>query len=195
MPHSPHMSYMGRVSHSSVAHRSGGVLTARTPRASSPGEVNERYRQHPATGSFAVQTEGEITRWDTFAAHRSTSLRHTGRRSLRCARRSGTTRKGSRNEVVAPPRRRPRAVAMRHRRWHEGHVGQVRHDKRGASSPHRQEAPPGHRRARADPTDARHAPRSPHAPSSCSADHLRRDFHEGTRGPEPSSCVPQGGRP
>lgn len=86
---------------------------ARTPRATSPGEVNERYLQHPATGSFAVQTEGEITRWDTFAAHRSISLRHTGRRSLRYTRRSGTTRNGSRNEVVAPPRREPRVVAVR----------------------------------------------------------------------------------
>jgi hypothetical protein len=52
--------------------------------------VNERYRQHPATGSFAVQTEGEITRWDTFAAHRSTSLRHTGRSGTRLTRHSGT---------------------------------------------------------------------------------------------------------
>src|ERR1044071_5300225 len=38
-------------------------------------EVNERNLHHPATGSFAVQTEGEITRWDTLAAHRSESLR------------------------------------------------------------------------------------------------------------------------
>jgi hypothetical protein len=30
------------------------------------GEVNERYRQHPATGGFTVRTEGEITQWDTF---------------------------------------------------------------------------------------------------------------------------------
>jgi len=67
--------------------------------------VNERYRQHPATGSFVVRTEGEITRWDTFAAHRSESLRHKGR--------SGSRRNGSRNEVAVPPRRRPRAVAVR----------------------------------------------------------------------------------
>jgi hypothetical protein len=33
------------------------------------GKVNERYLQHPATGSFGVESEGEITRWDTFAAH------------------------------------------------------------------------------------------------------------------------------
>ncbi|MFH0516716.1 hypothetical protein ACHBTE_06010 [Streptomyces sp. M41] len=74
--------------------------------------MNERYLQHPATGSFAVQTEGEITRWDTFAAHRSTSLRHTGRNSLRHTRRSGTMRNGSRNEVAAPPRHKPRDVAV-----------------------------------------------------------------------------------
>ncbi|MFF7274529.1 hypothetical protein [Streptomyces griseorubiginosus] len=48
--------------------------------------MNERYRRHTATGSFAMVTEGEITWWDTF---------------------------GSRNEVVAPPRRRPRATAVR----------------------------------------------------------------------------------
>jgi hypothetical protein len=83
------------------------------PRATPRGEVNERYRQHPATGSFAVQTEGEITRWDTFAAQRSSSLRHTGRRFLRHTGRGGSTRKGSRNEVAAPPRRRTRAVAER----------------------------------------------------------------------------------
>jgi hypothetical protein len=59
--------------------------------------VNERYLQHPATGSFAVDTEGEITRWDTFTAQRS----------------SGNKRNGSRNEVAAPPRRRPRAVVVR----------------------------------------------------------------------------------
>jgi hypothetical protein len=56
--------------------------------------VNERYRQHPATGSFAVYSEGEITRWDTF---------------------------GSRDEVVAPPRRKPRAAAVR--RFGEGTKG------------------------------------------------------------------------
>ncbi len=33
--------------------------------------MNERYPQHRAPGSFAVETEGEITRWDTFAARRS----------------------------------------------------------------------------------------------------------------------------
>jgi hypothetical protein len=76
--------------------------------------VNERYRQHPATGSFAVDTEGEITRWDTFAAHCSSSLRHTGRSTLRHKRRIGSTRNGSRDEAVAPPRRRQRAVAVRH---------------------------------------------------------------------------------
>jgi hypothetical protein len=75
--------------------------------------VNERYRQHPATGSFAVQTEGEITRWDTFAAHRSSFLRHTGRSTLRHTRRGGSTRNGSRDEVAAPPRRRPRVVVVR----------------------------------------------------------------------------------
>jgi hypothetical protein len=48
--------------------------------------VNERYRQHPATGGFAVDTEGEITRWDTF---------------------------GSRDEVASPPRRGPRSAAVR----------------------------------------------------------------------------------
>jgi hypothetical protein len=104
---------MARVSHFPAAHRTGRAITARTPRATPPEEVNERYRQHPATGSFAVQTEGEITRWDTFAAHRSISLRHTGRSSLRYTRRSGTKRNGSRNEVAAPPRRRPRDVAVR----------------------------------------------------------------------------------
>jgi len=60
-------------------------------------EVNERYLQHPATGSFAADTEGEITRWDTFAAQRS----------------SGNKRTGSRNEVAVPPRRRPRGVVVR----------------------------------------------------------------------------------
>jgi hypothetical protein len=59
--------------------------------------VNERYLQHPATGSFAADTEGEITRWDTFTAQRS----------------SGNKRNGSRNEVVVPSRRRPRAVEVR----------------------------------------------------------------------------------
>lgn len=42
---------------------------AQASRAVSAREVNERYRQHPATGSFAVETEGEITHWDKFAAH------------------------------------------------------------------------------------------------------------------------------
>jgi hypothetical protein len=60
-------------------------------------EVNERYLQHPATGSFAADTEGEITQWDTFTARRS----------------GGNTRTGSRNEVAAPQRRRPRAVVVR----------------------------------------------------------------------------------
>lgn len=32
------------------------------PRPTPAEEVNERYPQHPATGSFAVDTEGEITR-------------------------------------------------------------------------------------------------------------------------------------
>jgi hypothetical protein len=72
-------------------------LPAGTAAPTPAGEVNERYLQHPATGSFAVQTEGEITRWDTFAAHRS----------------SGNKRTGSRNEVAAPPRRRPRDVVVR----------------------------------------------------------------------------------
>jgi hypothetical protein len=58
--------------------------------------VNERYRQHPVTGSFVLCAEGEITQWDTFTAHRS----------------EGNTRNGSRNEVVAPPRRKPRAVVV-----------------------------------------------------------------------------------
>jgi hypothetical protein len=48
--------------------------------------VNERYRHRPATGSFVVGAEGEITWWDTY---------------------------GSRNEVVSPPRRRPRDAAVR----------------------------------------------------------------------------------
>ncbi|MET7731020.1 hypothetical protein ABZT02_06590 [Streptomyces sp. NPDC005402] len=48
--------------------------------------MNERYRHHLAPGSFAVDTEGEITWWDTF---------------------------GSRNEVAAPPRRRTRATVVR----------------------------------------------------------------------------------
>lgn len=113
MPHWPHMSYMVRVSHFSAAHSAGRTLTARTSRATLPEQVNERYLQHPATGSFAVQSEGEITRWDTFAAHRSTTLRHTRRSGLRYARRSGTKRNGSRNEVAVPPRRRPRDVAVR----------------------------------------------------------------------------------
>ncbi len=76
-------------------------------------EVNERYLHHPVTGSFAVETEGEITRWDTFAAHRSESLRHTGRSGTRPSYRSGSKRNGSRNEVAVPPRRGPRAVAVR----------------------------------------------------------------------------------
>ncbi|MFJ5301388.1 hypothetical protein [Streptomyces sp. NPDC088350] len=59
--------------------------------------MNERYLQHPATGSFAVDTEGEITRWDTFTAQRS----------------SENKRNGSRNEVAAPPRRRPRDEVVR----------------------------------------------------------------------------------
>lgn len=113
MPHPSHMTYMVRVSHFSLAHRSGRRHAGTDARATPPGEVNERYLQHPATGSFAVHTEGEITRWDTFAAHRSISLRHTGRGSLRCARRSGTKRNGSRNEVAAPPRRRSRVATVR----------------------------------------------------------------------------------
>lgn len=76
-------------------------------------EVNERYLHHPVTGSFAAETEGEITRWDTFAAHRSESLRHTGRSGTRLSYRSGSKRNGSRNEVAVPPRRGPRAVAVR----------------------------------------------------------------------------------
>jgi len=75
--------------------------------------VNERYLQHPATGSFAVVTEGEITRWDTSAAHRSESLRHPDRSTLRPPYRTGSKRNGSRNEVSVPPRRGPRAVAVR----------------------------------------------------------------------------------
>jgi hypothetical protein len=59
--------------------------------------VNERYRKHPVTGSFALWAEGEITQWDTFTAHRS----------------ARNTRNGNRNEVVAPPRREPRAVVVR----------------------------------------------------------------------------------
>ncbi|GAB2947971.1 hypothetical protein GCM10027075_55390 [Streptomyces heilongjiangensis] len=46
------------------------IRFAEQPPAPHTGEVNERYLQHPATGSFAVETEGEITQWDTFAAHR-----------------------------------------------------------------------------------------------------------------------------
>jgi hypothetical protein len=61
--------------------------------------VNERYLQHPATGSFTVHTEGEITQWDTFAAHRSESPRPTSRASLRLRGRGGDKRKESRNEV------------------------------------------------------------------------------------------------
>jgi hypothetical protein len=76
-------------------------------------EVNERYLHHPVTGSFAVRTEGEITWWDTFAAHRSESLRHTGRSGTRPPYRSGSKRNGSRNEVAVPPRREPRAGAVR----------------------------------------------------------------------------------
>ncbi|OPG02078.1 hypothetical protein B1R27_34145 [Streptomyces sp. GKU 895] len=75
--------------------------------------MNERYLQHPATGSFAASAEGEITRWDTFAAHRSESLRHTDRRPLRPGYRNGSKRIGSRNEVAVPPRRGPRAGAVR----------------------------------------------------------------------------------
>ncbi|OXS34212.1 hypothetical protein CHR28_17300 [Streptomyces sp. XY006] len=50
--------------------------------------MNERYLQHPATGSFTVLTEGEITRWDK--------------------------RKGSRKEAAAPPRHPPHTAAVRH---------------------------------------------------------------------------------
>src|SRR5690348_7260497 len=50
---------------------------ARAPHATPTREVNERYRQHPATGSFTVVTEGEITQWDTFAAQGPPSPRHT----------------------------------------------------------------------------------------------------------------------
>src|ERR1043165_2754789 len=42
-------------------------------------EVNERYRQHPASRRFAVRTEGEITRWDTFAARRDCQAGLTAR--------------------------------------------------------------------------------------------------------------------
>ncbi|GAB2949326.1 hypothetical protein GCM10023080_004900 [Streptomyces pseudoechinosporeus] len=68
--------------------------------------MNERYRYHPATGSFAVETEGEITRWDKFAAHRSRTLGHMGH--------SRAGRKGSRHEVAVPPRRQPRGRMVRH---------------------------------------------------------------------------------
>ncbi|GHD11942.1 hypothetical protein GCM10010313_35630 [Streptomyces violarus] len=50
--------------------------------------MNERYLQDPATGSFALRTEGEITRWDK--------------------------RKGSRDEVAVPPLHPPRTAAVRH---------------------------------------------------------------------------------
>ncbi|MEV6184066.1 hypothetical protein, partial [Streptomyces sp. NPDC052015] len=63
--------------------------------------MNERYRQHPATGSFAAHTEGEITQWDTFAAQGSTLLRHTGRGHPRQTCRYRTVRKESRYEVAA----------------------------------------------------------------------------------------------
>ena len=48
--------------------------------------MNERYRHHHAPCSFAADAEGENHTWDTF---------------------------GSRNEVAAPPRRRPRDTVVR----------------------------------------------------------------------------------
>lgn len=53
------------------------VRAARSPRHAPAAEVNERYRRHPVTGSFTVDTEGEITRWETFAAHGSRFSRPT----------------------------------------------------------------------------------------------------------------------
>ncbi|EFL34358.1 predicted protein [Streptomyces viridochromogenes DSM 40736] len=96
-------------------HRASGTRrTARTPRPEPSGQVNERYLQHPATGSFAVRSEGEITRRDTFAAHRSELPRHRCRALPRHTDRIGTERKGSRDEVAVPPPHPPRTAAVRH---------------------------------------------------------------------------------
>ncbi|MFD5522046.1 hypothetical protein [Streptomyces sp. NPDC127066] len=66
--------------------------------------MNERYRQHPASGSFAVESEGEITHWDKFAAHGSVR-RHWRRRDLRRTGHGRSGRKKSRDQVAAPSRR------------------------------------------------------------------------------------------
>jgi len=64
-------------------HTTAPTVTSRTaaqaPRAVPTREVNERYRQHPAPGSFTVESEGQITRWDTFAAQGPPFPRHTRR--------------------------------------------------------------------------------------------------------------------
>jgi len=68
-----------RSARATPADRALAHLTPQVSRSAPTREVNERYRQHPATGSFAAQTEGEITQWDTFAAQGLPSRRHRGR--------------------------------------------------------------------------------------------------------------------
>src|SRR5882757_7091318 len=128
-------------------------LRHRPPHHTQPDEVNERYPQHPATGSFAVDTEGEITRWDKFAAHRSGFLRHTHRMDPRRMNHSRSLRKESRYQVAAP-RRRQRDTAV------VGHIGdgttagsqtRTRTTRTEGPAAYRR-SPPSHSRRRQEPT-------------------------------------------
>lgn len=115
---------------------------AQASRALSAREVNERYRQHPATGSFAVETEGEITHWDKFAAHGSVS-RHRRRRDLR---RTGQAGAGARRAATRWPhiassagRRGAGAHGRRHDSGERGRArGQREHE--GDSTPRHEAA-------------------------------------------------------
>jgi hypothetical protein len=189
-------------------------LSARAPRAAPAGEVNERYRQHPATGSFTVETEGEITQWDKLAAHRSASCGTCAAGACGIRATAGACAKESRDQVAAPPRC-PWDTVM------AGHIGDG--TTAGSHTGTRRTGPRG-RRARLQGTAAPHptgattpGPYEPYrarlaltlrqrTPSrhrrpmrrTCTVGHpvtVTVAFHEGTRGTERSCRVPTGGRP
>lgn len=148
----------------SATGRTRRTPAARAPRTTPPGEVNERYPQHPATGSFAVDTEGEITRWDKFAAHRSGFLRHTHRMDPRRMDHSRSMRKESRYQVAAP-RRRQRDTAV------VGHIGdgttagsttRTRKTRTDAPATHRRGHPPQGQRRPEPASPPRNGPPSRH---------------------------------
>lgn len=98
-------------------------------RTLSPASRNRQFR-----GGY----RGEITRWDKFTAQRS----------------SGNKRNGSRNEVAAPPRRRPRVVVVRH-------IGAGTKARRAGTARQREASPPTDRAPR-HVTGVSHATRRTH---------------------------------